>query len=101
MDQLTQIFITVATVLTSAGAWQFYQDRLRVKTAKHKAQKYDENLYRDDLRDRVAQLEQKLEDAYRERDSVSEKLGAVMAELAEFRVRVEYLEQENKRLRNE
>lgn len=99
MDQLTQIIITVATVLTSAGAWQFYQDRLKVKSAKHKAQKNDQNLYRDDLRDRVAQLEQKLEDAYRERDDIAEKLTTVLTELAEFRVRVEFLEKENQRLK--
>ena len=41
MNDYTTIIITLATVLTSAGAWQFWQKRLKLK---HKRRKH--NLHR-------------------------------------------------------
>jgi predicted nuclease with TOPRIM domain len=52
------------------------------------------------LRERVVILEQKLEQAYREKNEVSERLALVMTELAQYKVRLEFLEKENERLKN-
>lgn len=100
MENISQILITLATVLTSAGAWQYYQNRLKVKHAEFKENRGEQVMFRDDLRERVVVLEQKLEQAYEEKNSVSERLAQVMTELAEYKVRLEFLEKENERLKN-
>ena len=94
-----QTLITIVTVLGSAGAWQFYQSRLKIKHEERKEDKGEQTLFRDDLRERVAILEQKLEEAYAEKEKTQERLAVVMTELAEYKVRLEFLEKENDRLR--
>ena len=95
----SQTLITILTLLGSAGAWQFYQSRMKLKHEERKEDKGEQTLFRDDLRERVAILEEKLEQAYREKNQVSERLATVMTELAEYKVRLEFLEKENNRLR--
>lgn len=95
----TQMIITIITVLGSAGAWQFYQHRLKLKHEERKEDKGEQTLFRDDLRERVAVLEEKLEQAYKEKNDVAERLSKVLQELAEYKVRLEFLEKENDRLR--
>ena len=87
-----QTLITIVTVLGSAGAWQFYQSRLKLKHEERKEDKGEQTLFRDDLRERVAVLEQKLEEAYEEKQKTQERLAVVMTELAEYKVRLEFLE---------
>lgn len=94
-----QIVITAVTVLGSAGAWGFYQNRLKLKHEEKKEDKSDQNMFRDNLRERVAVLEQKLEESYREKMAVHKELMEVLQTLAEYKVRLEFLEEENKRLR--
>jgi predicted nuclease with TOPRIM domain len=94
-----QTIITIVTVLGSAGAWQFYQSRLKLKHQERKEDKGEQTLFRDDLRERVAVLEEKLEQAYDEKNAVAERLSQVLQELAEYKVRLEFLEKENDRLR--
>ena len=94
-----QTIITIVTVLGSAGAWQFYQSRLKLKHEERKEDKGEQTLFRDDLRERVAVLEEKLEQAYDEKNAVAERLSQVLQELAEYKVRLEFLEKENDRLR--
>lgn len=96
----TQTIITIVTVLGSAGAWQFYQSRMKLKHQERKEDKGEQTLFRDDLRERVAVLEQKLEEAYAEKQKTQAKLTEVMTELAEYKVRLEFLERENDRLRS-
>ena len=99
MTEVTQIILTVATVLTSAGAWQFYQNRLKMKHAEKKHDQSEQTLFRDDLRERVAILEQKLEEAYSEKNKTAQRLADVMQEVAAHKVRIEFLEKENERLK--
>lgn len=100
MTEVTQIILTVATVLTSAGAWQYYQNRLKVKHAEKQHDQSEQTMFRDDLRERVAILEQKLEDAYREKEETAGRLAVVMQEVAAHKVRIEFLEKENERLKD-
>ena len=99
MDNVTSIVLTLATVLTSAGAWQFYQNRLKMRHAEKKHDQNEQTLFRDDLRERVAILEQKLEDAYKEKNKTAQRLAEVMQEVAAHKVRIEFLEKENDRLK--
>ena len=99
MTEVTQIILTVATVLTSAGAWQFYQNRMKMRHAEKKHDQSEQTLFRDDLRERVAILEQKLEDAYSEKNKTAQRLAEVMQEVAAHKVRIEFLEKENDRLK--
>jgi chromosome segregation ATPase len=91
--------ITAITLAGSAGAWQYYQNRLKLKYDARREEKGEQTLYRDDLRDRVVVLEQKLEEAQREKDKQAEELLKVMTQLAEYKVRIEFLERENDRLK--
>jgi len=100
MDAATlNIVITAVTVLGSAGAWQFYQSRLKLQHQEKSQDRTEQNLFREDLRERVAVLEERLEQAYKEKNEVADKLSMVLQELAEYKVRLEFLEKENDRLR--
>lgn len=99
MNDVTTIIITLTTVLTSAGAWQFWQNRMKLKHEEKQDDRTDQTMFRDDLRERVAVLEQKLDEAYREKNSTERKLAEVMTQLAEYKVRLEFLEKENERLK--
>jgi len=99
-ESFLNIAITAVTVLGSAGAWQFYQNRLKLKHEEKKEDRGEQTMFRDDLRERVAVLEEKLEEAYNEKQRTKDKLTEVLTELAEYKVRLEFLEKENERLRN-
>lgn len=99
MEQYTTIIITIVTVLGSAGAWQFYQNRMKLKYQSEKENKTDQNLYRDDLRERVAVLEEKLEQERNQKEKTASELAQVMTQLTEYKVRLEFLEKENERLK--
>lgn len=99
MENLSTILVTVVTAATSAGAWQFWQSRLKIKQAQEKDEAAERHLFRDDLRERVAVLEDKLEAAQKEKEQQARELANVLAKLSEYKVRLELLEQENKRLR--
>lgn len=100
MENWSQVLITLATALTSAGAWTYWQNRLKVKHEQQKEEKGEQTMFRDDLRERVAVLEQKLEDAQSEKQHLNERLAEVLQELAAYKVRLEFLEKENDRLKN-
>lgn len=99
-DGTLNIAITALTVLGSAGAWQFYQSRMKLKHQEKKEDKSEQTMFRDDLRERVVILEQKLEQAHDEKEAVSAKLMEVVTKLAEYKVRIEFLEKENDRLKD-
>lgn len=100
MEGYLNIVITALTVLGSAGAWGFYQNRMKLKHQEKKEDRSEQTMFRDDLRERVAVLEQKLEQAHTEKEETSTKLMEVMAKLAEYKVRIEFLEKENERLKD-
>ena len=100
MDNLNTILVTLLTGAFSAGAWQFYQSRLKLKHETDKHEAAERTMFRDDLRERVVVLEQKLEQSQREKEQQAKELSQVLAQLAEYKVRLELLEKENDRLRN-
>ena len=101
MDNLTQIIITVATVAGSAGIWKFFEARLKVKAEERRnnIQNNDGVQYRDDLKDRVRNLEALLAKSADEKDELRDKVLELTGEVQALRVKVEFLEKENERLK--
>jgi hypothetical protein len=102
MDNITQIIITVATVAGSAGIWKFFEARLRVKSEEKKTERENSDgvQYRDDLKNRVRNLEQLLATSADEKDELRNQVLALTQEVSALRVKVEFLERENDRLKN-
>jgi hypothetical protein len=102
MDNITQIIITVATVAGSAGIWKFFEARLKVKAEEKKSEieNSDGVQYRDDLKDRVRNMEALLARSADEKDELRSQVLLLTQEVSALRVKVEFLEKENDRLKN-
>ena len=102
MDNVTQIIITLATVAGSAGIWKFFEARLKVKSEEKKSelQNSDGVQYRDDLKNRVRNLEAMLANSADEKDELRNEVLTLTEEVSALRIKVEYLEKENDRLKN-
>jgi hypothetical protein len=102
MDNITQIIITLATVAGSAGIWKFFEARLRVKSEEKKSEleNSDGVQYRDDLKDRVRNMEALLARSADEKDELRNQVLLLTQEVSALRVKVEFLEKENDRLKN-
>ena len=90
-EQLTTIIITALTVAGGAGAWKFYEFLIRNKREKQKETMTEQNMYRDDLRNRVEKLES-------DKESCQDQLKDITAELAAIKVKLDFIERENDRL---
>jgi hypothetical protein len=99
-DNLTNVIVTIVTVLFSAGAWRFYEKKVKLKTEMESLDRTDQNMYRDDLRDRVKRLEQLLIDSSQEKDVMIKQMLALTREVSTLQVKVDFLERENQRLKN-
>jgi|TARA_R110001592_G_C12765701_1_gene713367 predicted nuclease with TOPRIM domain len=91
-EQITTIIITTLTVAGGAGAWKFYEFLIRNKREKEKEELSEQNMYRDDLRTRVERLEN-------DKDECTMSLRELSTELAAIKVKLEFLERENDRLK--
>lgn len=102
MENLTQIIITVVSVAGTAGIWQFLQARLKVKSEERRSElkNNDGVQYRDDLKNRVRNLEALLASSSDEKDELRDQVLALTQEVSALRVKVEYLEKENDRLKS-
>lgn len=99
-NHISQIATAIVAALGGAGAWRYYQTKLELKNKSRAHFNREQNMFRDDLRERVAILEQKLEEAQEEKEKTAKELSLVLSQLAEYRVRIEFLERENERLRS-
>ena len=90
-ESLYAVFITLVTVLGSAGAWRYYEKRAQYK-------KEEEDFIKDDCAKRIDRLEELLERSSSEKDELREKILELTKDLAELTIKVKYLEMENRRL---
>jgi uncharacterized protein HemX len=97
-----QIILTVIGVLGSGAAWKYFEARLKTKSQEKKdeLENSDSVQYRDDLKHRVRNLETLLSQNGEEKDELREQVLALTAEVHALRVKVEFLEKENERLKN-
>jgi len=102
MDPVVQIIITVIGVLGSASIWKYFEAKLKANLYNKKLeyQNNDGVQYRDDLKDRVRNLETLLAKSADEKDELRNYVLELTAEVNTLRVKVEFLEHENQRLKN-
>ena len=86
------VLITLITVLGGTTAFRYYEKR-----AIHRER--DEDFIRHDCKDRIAKLEALLSEAAEEKDKMRDLILKLTAEVAELRIKVEYLTQENSKLK--
>jgi hypothetical protein len=84
--------MTAITVLGSAAAFRFYEKKSMRKER-------DEEFIRHDCKDRIAKLEGLLEASAREKDELRTLILKLTEQVAELRVKVEFLSQENEKLK--
>lgn len=102
MDNITQVIITIVTVAGSAGIWKFLEARLKSKSEekKNNYQNSDGVQYRDDLKNRVRNLESLLATSSDEKEELRKQVLGLVEEVSALRIKVEFLEKENQRLKN-
>lgn len=86
------VLITSITVLGSASAWRYYEKRAMRKER-------SEDYMKDECRERIAKLEVLLEKSSIEKDDMRSKILDLTREVAELRVKVEFLEDKNTELK--
>lgn len=101
MDNLAQIMITIGAIAGSTALWQFLSLRIKASQEKRKDElKNDDGMqYRDDLKNRVKNLESLLANASDEKDELRNQVLILTEEVASLRVEVNYLKKENERLK--
>lgn len=102
MEQYTQIIVTIVGVLGSASIWKYLEARLKAKNESKKVEleNNDGVQYRDDLKNRVRNLEAMLANSSDEKDKLRDQVLQLVAEVNSLRVEVDYLKKENERLKN-
>ena len=91
-ENLTTIIISLITVLFGGGAWKFYEFLIKKKSDDKKVEMSEKTMYRDDLKHRVAKLEDDKEECMKSLMEISNKLSAL-------ETKVLFLEKENNELK--
>ena len=101
-SSFVQIVVTIIGVLGSGAIWKYLEARLKTKSQdKREEQRNSDSVqYRDDLKHRVRNLEALLSQNGEEKDQLREQVLALTAEVNALRVKVEFLEKENDRLKS-
>jgi peptidoglycan hydrolase CwlO-like protein len=94
MESVYTVVITAITVLGGSTAFRFYERR-----AMHRER--DEDFIRHDCRDRISKLEALLVESKEEKDKMRELILKLTSEVAELRMKVEFLTDENDKLNKE
>lgn len=102
MSDWVQILVTAVGVLGSASIWKYMEARLKTKAEEKKTELQNDDgvQYRDDLKDRVRNMESLLARSADEKDELREQVLALTAEVHALRVKVDFLTKENERLKN-
>lgn len=91
MDNWYSVLITIVTVLGGTSVWTFFERKARMRER-------DAEFIKVDCRERIAKLEQLLKDSASEKDEMRELILKLTSEVAELRVKVEWLTNENQSL---
>jgi hypothetical protein len=92
IDSLYSIILAVVAILGSAAAWKYYENRARER-------RDDDNFIKWDCRDRIAKLEVLLDRSSQEKDDMRKLILELTSQIAELRVKVDFLEVENSKLK--
>lgn len=86
------VLVTAMTVLGGTTAFRYYERR-----AMHRER--DDDFIRHDCKDRISKLEALLEDSSKEKDELRNLILKLTSEVAELRTKVDFLSQENTKLK--
>ena len=86
------VLVTAMTVLGGTTAFRYYERR-----AMHRER--DDDFIRHDCKDRISKLEALLEDSSKEKDDLRNLILKLTSEVAELRTKVDFLSQENTKLK--
>ncbi len=90
-SNIWSVLVTAITVLGGTTAFRYYEQRAQRRER-------DEDFIRHDCKDRIAKLEALLTEASREKDEMRNLIIKLTSEVAELRVKVDYLTEENAKL---
>lgn len=85
------IVLAIVGVLGGAGAWNYYAKKIELRHQENKDVAKDQNLFRDQVLERMQRLEKELHHA-------NSNVLELTAEVHTLRVKVDYLSKENDRL---
>lgn len=91
VDSIYTVLITAITVLGSTQAWEYYKQRAATKEK-------EENYIKNNCEDRIAKLEALLEKSSSEKDEMRNTILRLTEQVAELRVKVEFLEKEENQI---
>lgn len=92
INSIYTILVAIITILGSAAAWNYYENRAK--------EKRESDLFiKNDCRDRIDKLEILLERASIEKDEMRKKILELTASVSKLEVKVSFLENENERLK--
>jgi hypothetical protein len=102
MGDYVQIVVTIVGVLGSASIWKYLEARLKARSEDKKIniENNDGVQYRDDLKNRVKNLETLLATSSDEKEELRKQVLGLVEEVSALRIKVEFLERENQRLKN-
>jgi len=86
------VLITAITVLGGTTAFRYYEKRATRR-------EQDDDFIRHDCKDRISKLEALLEASAKEKDDLRNLVLKLTSEVAELRVKVDFLTQENTKLK--
>lgn len=87
MENIYTVFITLVTVLGSAGAWRFYEKRYDAKRTEEMDYKYE-------CRTRIDKLEYLLAESSKEKEEMRKTILELSTQLAALRVKIDLMEKE-------
>lgn len=88
MEDFYSIIITAITVLGGASAFRYYEKRAQKRER-------DDDFIRHDCKDRISKLEALLAESSKEKDEMRLMVLDLTRQVAELRVTVEFLREEN------
>jgi len=92
INNMWSVLVTAITVLGGTTAFRYYEKR-----AMHRER--DDDFIRHDCKDRISKLEALLEASAKEKDELRNLILKLTSEVAELRTKVEFLSQENTKLK--
>jgi len=91
MENIYSVLITAVTMLGGASAFRYYEKRAQKRER-------DEDFIRHDCKDRISKLEALLAESSREKDEMRGMILDLTAKVAELKVTVDFLREENQYL---
>ena len=88
MENIYSVIITAITLLGGGAAFRYYEKRAQKRER-------DDEFIRHDCKDRITKLEALLSQASKEKDEMRQMILDLTRQVAELRITVEFLREEN------